>query len=216
MYKYLALGIIAIAGILAIPVTVDSQDEFKLYGYATLVLRDSVGQAVFQQLVHNSIGDGGENMMLAQIFNNGTASATFTATESDLIDALCVTTEASFVVVESRNAVKFNAADGTSGNNCETVAFSITNVDGVNQATTGVIQFNATASTGNIGTGETITGVGVCSDNGSTGENKIDAFNEGCNAVISGELDLLATFDTSDVTLSGAETVDITYTLALE
>lgn len=216
MYKYLALGIIAIAGILAIPVTVDSQDDSKLYGYATLVLRDAVGQAVFQQIIHNNIVDGGENYMLSQTFFNG--SGNFVNVAFDKIDALCVTTEVGFSASETINATTFNDANPTAGFNCEQTEFTITNIDSVNLATTGVIQFNASGSVVNIISGETITGVGVCSDNGQAAENVQEAFVAGCSTAAgsTNNAPLLAVFDTSDVTLTGTETVDITYTLTLE
>ena len=214
MYKYLALGIIAIAGIMAIPMSADSQDDSKMYGFATLVLRDAVGLAVFEQIIHNDVVAIGENYMLAQSFNNGTGNFVL---EIDTIDALCVTAKVGFVVEESETAADFFSEDALEEFTCETVAFTITSVSGVSTATTGAITFNATASTGNIATTDTITGIAVCSDKGAASDNKDDkeAFNTGCS-VISGAAPLIAVVNTADVTLAGSETVDITYTLTLE
>ena len=214
MYKYLALGIIAIAGILALPVTVDSQDDSKMYGYVTLVLRDSAGLAVFQQIIHNQLVDAGENFMLSQTFFNGTGN--FVSDKFNKIDALCVTTEANFAASETVNATTFNDANPTAGFNCVQLEFTITNIDSVNKATTGAIEFNATGNNPNIISGETITGIGVCSDNDQAIENNKDSFVAGCNVVAGNNAPLLAVVNTSDVTLSGSETVDITYTLTLE
>ena len=165
MFKYLALGIIAIAGIMAIPISQDSQDDSKMYGFVTLVLRDAAGLAVFEQIIHNDVVEVGENYMLAQSFSNGTGNF---VSEGDTIDALCVTAKSSFVVEESETAADFFSEDNiTSRFPCETVAFTITNVNGVNSATTGAIRFNATDTTGNIATGDTIKGIAVCSDKGA-------------------------------------------------
>ena len=198
MYKYLALGIIAIAGIMAIPMSVESQDDSKMYGFVTLVLRDAAGQAVFQQNIHNDLLNLGENYMLAQSFNNGTSSSTFISTELDLVDSICVTAESSFTVDETETAAQFNANDALTEFNCEAIIFTITG----NTATTGAITFNATASTGNIASGDTITGIGMCSDNGQTNEGKLDASNEGCGTTV-GDAPLIAEVNTSDVTLTG-------------
>ena len=61
MIKYVALGIIAIAGMLAIPVSEDSQDISKIYGFATLALKDTAGTVVFEQIIHNDLLNEGEN-----------------------------------------------------------------------------------------------------------------------------------------------------------
>jgi len=214
MYKYLALGIIAIAGIMAIPVSVETFDDSKMYGFATLVLRDAAGQAVFEQIIHNDIVAVGENYMLAQSFSNGTG--TFTA-EGDTIDALCVTAQGAFAVDEVETAATFFANDNLATYTCETVSFTIAQALGVNTATTGAITFNASGTNPNIGSGNTITGIGVCSDEGATSDNagELEAFNTGCS-VTANSSPLIAEVNTSDVTLTGAETVDITYTLTLE
>lgn len=214
MYKYLALGIIAIAGIMAIPISVDSQDESKVYGYVTLVLRDAGGQAMFEQIIHNDLIAIGENYMLNQSFNNGTGG--FIA-EGDRIDALCVTAKVGFAVNETNTAQTFGDQDNLQEFSCETVSFTIANNVGVNTATTGIVEFNATAVNGNIATGDTITGIGVCSDQGAASDNAgtLEAFNTRCSVTGSAS-PLIAEVDTSDVTLSGAETVDITYTMTLE
>ena len=211
MYKYVALGIIAIAGIMAIPVSVDSQDDSKMYGYATLVLRDAAGQAVFQQIIHNDLLNRGENYMLAQSFNNGTGG--FISTEADLVDSICVTSEGSFSVDETETAAQFNSNDNQSGFSCESVLFTIT-AEG-NTATTGAIQFNSSGTNPNIVSGQIITGIGICSDNGQTNEGRNDASNEGCGTS-AGDAPLIAEVNTSDVTLTDPETVEITYTLTLE
>jgi len=215
MYKYLALGIIAIAGIMAIPMSLETQDESKVYGYITMALRDGAGQALFEQIIHNDLIANGENYMLAQSFFNGTSGF---VVEADRVDALCVTAKSGFAVNETNTAQTFFAQSTLADTfSCETVNFTIANNGGVNTATTGAITFNATASTGNIASSNTITGIGICSDKGATSDNAsvLEAFKTGCSTN-SGAPPLIAEVNTADVTLSGAETVDITYTMTLE
>ena len=152
--------------------------------------------------------------MLAQSFSNGTGG--FVA-QGDTIDAICVTAKVGFAVNETNTAQTFGNQDNLQEFSCETVSFTIANAVGVNTATTGIVEFNATVTTGNIASGDTITGIGVCSDQAASSDNAgtLEAFNTRCS-VTGTASPLIAEVNTSDVTLSGAETVDITYTMTLE
>ena len=91
------------------------------------------------------------------------------------------------------------------------------NLAGVSTAVTGATTFNETTTTGSVATGDTITGIGICSDKGSLADNQgvLNAFDTGC-ATGAGSPPLIAAVDTSDITLNADETVTITYTLTLE
>jgi len=211
MYTHIGLGIIALAAIMVLPISEDLVDESKIYGYVTLAVHDVTGNTLFEQIIHNNLINTGENFMLGMTFRNGSLPIT---TDSNLIDTICVSLDAPFLFPEEIIASTFNTDANSAGNvNCKSVPGTLgDSVTILNDAATiNTLTFNATGTVQNIAADATITGIGICSNEG---DETNDAF-EGC-AVAAGDAPLLAVVDTADVTLGASDTVDITYTLTLE
>lgn len=217
MYTHIGLGIVALAAIMVLPISEDSVSDSQMYGFATIALNDATGNTVFEQVVHNIIVADGESFMLAQTFNNGSGNF---VPEVDLIDTICVTMQGSFAESDAETATSFNAnSDNDTQLNCIPIArgtgsepFTITNVGGVNTATSFTETFNATGTGQHVDADSVITGIGICSSEAQSATD--DAFQD-CS-VGAGDAPLLAVFNTADVTLGTDDTVDITYTLTLE
>ena len=136
--------------------------------------------------------DDGEKEILEQVFADGSITATV---DNVQIRSMCVATGTE-LTTESDNAVAFVSANGLGGaeTNCIEADFTI-NSDGTADSAANVF----TAGVHVVST-SVISSIGMCS--GEAGSNP----HAGCSGV------LFAVVDTSDVTLTGSESVTITYT----
>lgn len=60
MLKFLGYGLIFLAVLMVVPVTISVQSDLpKMYGIATVVLKDSTGNILFENVIHNQVVDTG-------------------------------------------------------------------------------------------------------------------------------------------------------------
>jgi len=203
MYKYIGLGLFGIFFMMLIPSSIVGQiDDPRLgmYGHATLVQHDAEGNEVFTQTVHNRLADTGEIFMLQSSFSEGTS----TGIDSNAIGAICITNAGAVSVSESATAQGFaddNNISGAGINSCITDnAVDITTV--TSQATIGPLTFQSGT---HIKVGDTVKGIGICQS--ASDDSK---FRSCTKTGI-----LFAVLTTSDVTLTGTESVQITYNFDL-
>jgi len=205
MLKFIGFGLIFLAFIMILPATNSNtqSDLPKMYGIATVVLKDSTGNILLENIIHNQVVDVGTAFMLDQTFGDGNVAVA----DASQVDTMCVTNAltpfGSTPAGDGETAAGFNIENGLGGSNC-----------------IGAIVFTTAATTGNSGTrtfsagthfiaGTTVGGIGICGDNGVA-----SPFND-CSVAV-GDAPLLAVFDTTDVTVNLGESVDITYTLTLD
>ncbi|HLC24683.1 MAG TPA: hypothetical protein VJJ25_03535 [Nitrosopumilaceae archaeon] len=201
MLKFLGFGLIFLAFIMLLPANSNVQsDSLKMYGIATLVLRDSTGEMLFENVIHNLVVDSGTAYMLEQTFGDGSTEVS----DADQVDTVCVTDALTpdGATDDAETADDFNTENNLTPDNC------IGNISFIllpNSATTGALTFEAGT---HFPDGTEIGGIGVCG-NGAQG-----LLPDGCDTT-AGQAPLLAVVDTTDVTVNSGETVDITYTLEL-
>ena len=203
MLKFLGLGLIFVAVIMLVPaVNYNIQSDLpKMYGIATIVLKDSSGNTLFENVIHNQVVDTGTTFMLDQTFGDGNTAVA----DASQVDTMCVTDASApnGATSDAETAALFNAENGLTGNNC-----------------IGAISFTTASTTAGSGTrtfsagthfpaGTVVGGIGICGDNGAA-----SPFND-CS-VAAGDAPLLAVVNTTDVTVNTGESVDITYTLTLD
>ena len=206
MLKFIGFGLIFLAFIMVLPATSSNTqtDLPKMYGIATIVLKDSTGNILFENEIHNQVVDVGTTYMLDQTFGDGNTAIS----DASQVDAICVTDA----------VTPFGSTVGGDG---ETAAgFNTENTLGPDPNCIGGIVFTTNPTTATSGTrtfsagthfpaGTTIGGIGICGDNGAGG-NFLD-----CSEAV-GDAPLLAVFNTAEVTVNTGESVDITYTLTLD
>ena len=192
MYKYIGASLMGLFIFMMFPsdIQTDSQEGIQMYGAATLDYQDESGNSMFTQTVHNQLFDAGEAYILTQIFKDGVA-ATADATQ---IGAVCVA-QGTAPTAETDDAAAFATANTISAVDTNCIEANFT----VNADETADSAANVFSSGTHVTSGDTVNFIGVCSAEGSTPQ-----------AVCSGTL--FAVVDTSDVTLSGTESVTITYT----
>jgi len=192
MYKYIGAGLMGLFVFMMFPsgIQADSQEGIQMYGAATLDYQDESGNSIFTQTVHNQLFDAGETYILEQTFLDGTADDI----DADQIGAVCVA-QGTAPTDETADATAFATANTISGvdTNCIEANFTINADETADSAP------NVFSSGTHVTSGDTVNFIGVCSAEGSSPQ-----------AVCSGTL--FAVVDTSDVTLSGTESVTITYT----
>ncbi|MGH9998902.1 MAG: hypothetical protein ACRD90_03450 [Nitrosopumilaceae archaeon] len=204
MLKFLGISLIFLAFIMILPVSNSNtqSDLPKMYGIATVLLKDSTGNILFENVIHNQVVDTGTGYMLDQTFGDGTA----VLSDANQVDTMCVTDFATpdGATNDAETAADFNAENGLNiSNNC-----------------IGAISFTTASTTAGSGTrtfsaathfpaGTVVGGIGICGDNGTA-----SPFNNCSEAA--GDAPLLAVVDTTNVTVNAGESVDITYTLTLD
>jgi len=205
MYKFLGIGLLCLLNLMIIPVATPvpgvESDSIKMYGIATIVLKDSTGNILLENVIHNQVVDVGTTFMLDQTFGDGNVAVA----DASQADTMCVTDALApnGSTDDAETAALFNTENGLVGNNC-----------------IGAIVFTTAATTGNSGTttfsagthfpaGTVVGGIGICGDNGVG-----SPFND-CS-VAAGDAPLLSVVDTTNVTVNAGESVDITYTLTLD
>ncbi len=210
MLKIAAFGLLGFLVLLILPANADEQTPSFLYGAATIVAYDALGNEIFAQTVHNQLFDQGEDFLIDQGFTDLGGLATV---DNVQIGAICLSADATPTTLETDTNTTFNtdhdAADNvgaTAGTQtCVTDGVSTGGVTSASQVVTlGPLTFTASAAdNANWFAGDTVTNIGVC-DASAT-----DADIRGCTTT------LFAVVDTSDVTLADTETVDVTYTFDL-
>jgi len=163
MIRIVGLAALGLLVFLLIPVQSETQsDDLKLYGYATMTLRDTEGNNIFLQIVHNQLVDQGETLILNQTFNDADADIT---TNNQQIGSICITSNMSSVN-ETDTAISFNSTNVLGGAyNCIfDTAVDISTTQG-----TAVVAPVAFAADGiNVLNGETIRGIGICTAGAGT------------------------------------------------
>jgi len=195
MYKYIGMGLFGLFIMMVLPSGMDNINEpGKFYGAAHLLVKDTAGNEVFSQTVHNRLLDTGENFINSQVFTDGNAVA-----DSAQMSAICVSDQNS--VAETDTALSITTANLLTGNNhCHPTA-PVVNIDG-----TVVLGPEIFTGGDDISAGEIINSIAICSNN--AGGNYTN-----CNAAANPLA--FAAIVTSAVQLGNTETVDITYTFDL-
>ena len=199
MYGYIGAGLMGLFILMVLPAGMDNiQEDGKFYGAANLLVRDASGNELFTQTVHNRLLDTGENYIVNQTFVGGPTLGL----DNSQMSAICVTNVTT--VSETDTAATFSRPlmnlNGT--NHC---LVSTPNLVGDGQVILGPLQFTGGA---NIGPGETIRSIAICSNNDDAG-NYPDCDDGGSNPIA------FAAIVTSSVQLGATETVDVTYTFDL-
>jgi hypothetical protein len=203
MLRVIGFGLVFIASIMIIPATTVVQSDLpKMYGIATVVLKDTTGNIIFENVIHNQVVDSGTGYMLDQTFGDGGTDVV----NADQVDTVCVTNASApaGATDDTATATSFNTENTLTSTNC-----------------IGSISFTTAATTAGSGTqtfsagthfpaGTVVGGIGVCG-NGAQGAGP---FND-CDTTAS-QAPLLAVVDTTNVTVNTGESVDITYTLTLD
>ena len=207
MYKFIGLAMMGVFVMMIIPGNFDAvQGENNLmYGMATMVKSDSLGNELFQQSIHNQLTDEGEEFILQAIFDDGTSIVTDVAQ----IGTICVSdqTASNAAANELLNSTAFDTANGFTDSNCKQQSVGTVGITG-SIATIGSLTFVAGGV--NIANGETISSIGICQNEDGNDTDYANCQNGGPGVGI-----LLAVVNVTPTTLALGETVDITYTFSL-
>lgn len=197
MYKYLGIGLLGIFTMMLIPAQgQDVPAGFNFYGIANLVVHDAYGNELLRHTTHNVVVNDGEEFVIDQVFNEGTAPVAAGAT----IGSMCITGIVAFAPVEGTTAATLDgSAVIATATRCHNVAF-VDQTGGVVDNTAAPETFTTTDS----GVGVPITGIGICQNNVATFLN-CDFTGGGANILFA------AVALSPTVTLSAGETVDIDY-----
>jgi len=202
MLKFIGFALIFLAFLMILPTTNSNtqSDLPKMYGIATIVLKDSTGNILFENVIHNEVVNTGTDFMLDQAFRDTSTDTS----DGNQVDTMCVTNAVAVDTSNTATATSFNSDNLLTSTNC-----------------IGNIVFSRTDTTANSGTqifSETthfpadtvVTGIGICGN---------DTFGAGpfldCK-IAANQAPLLAVFDTTNVTVGAGESVDITYELTLD
>ena len=218
MYKFIGLAMMGVFVMMIIPGNFDAvQGENNLmYGMATMVKNDSLGNEVFQQSVHNQLAIQGEAVILESVFKDtGSLNG---VDDANGIGAICVT-DATIAVADAATdaltAVTFDTANtldtpGTSDVCEEDVAgATITSSVGDSSAT---LVVTIASDADNVANGAVITGIGICQIDTDSADTFYGSSGAGCAAGGVGTSGILfAAISVTSTTLNTGETVDITY-----
>ena len=203
MLKFLGIALIILAAIMIIPATTGVQSDLpKMYGIATVVLKDSTGNILFENVIHNQVVDTGTTYMLDQTFGDGGTDVA----DANQVDTICVTNAAApaGATDDTATAASFNTENTLTSNNCKG---SISFTTAATTAGSGTQTFSATT---HFPAGTVVGGIGICG-NGANGAGPFADCDTTAN-----QAPLLAVVDTTNVTVNTGESVDITYTLTLD
>jgi len=172
-----------------------------MYGMAEIVQKDSMGNEVFAQTVHNQLTTEGEKYLIHQVFDT---ASNFNSTAANRIGAICITNiQASDLDTDVKEeALKDTDLENDLSNAAHCLVDTVVDDSTDSTGVIGPLTFQAGT---HLAADETITAIGICGGNGGTSPyDQCDdaADNPGLFAVV----------NTADVTLSGTDTVDITYT----
>ena len=116
MLKFLGIALIILAAIMIIPATTGVQSDLpKMYGIATVVLKDSTGNILFENVIHNQVVDTGTTYMLDQTFGDGGTDVA----DANQVDTICVTNAAApaGATDDTATAASFNTENTLTSNN---------------------------------------------------------------------------------------------------
>ena len=194
MMKIVGFGLLGLFALMVLPPTIADETNPMFYGTATMVLADPDGNPLLTQTVHNRITDEGENYIVRQVFDVGTAGNG----DQDRVGAICIIENSDSVFSESATDATVNNLTPGAGNICHaTLAMSNTGStsDSEGEVFTAGTDFSA---------GETISGILICGKNSD--DNDFATCATPTNSVA------LAAIDLANVTVSGTDTITITYT----
>ncbi len=195
MLKVIGFGLLGLFVVMIFPSTMtDVVTEPIFYGTANIVLADSDGNALMKQTVHNRITNEGETYLINQVFDTGVAQQT----ENSRIGAICIyETSDSNIVEGTVNSLANNLVDA-GGTFCHVTQ------DITNSAQTAVTDAEVFTSGVDFDPNETISAILICAKNAG------DANFQNCSDAA--QPIALAALIITNVTVSGSDTVTITYT----
>ncbi|ABK77615.1 hypothetical protein CENSYa_0983 [Cenarchaeum symbiosum A] len=178
----------------------------QMFGMAELVHRDGDGEILGSSSVHNQLVDGGEELILNTIFNTTLGGDARAVPLDNRIDTICIsTTDGSQIGTEAGDPLdrdSFESPARPSG-----AAACLQDTDGVTAAGDGLAiigPITYTAGT-DFNAGEQISTILVCAEvQGNTNYGECSFLGP-----------LFAAVDVTDVTPTGTDTVDVTYTFNL-
>jgi len=196
MLKMIGSGLLGLFVLMIFPSTMtDVSTEPMFYGTANIVLADSDGNALMKQTVHNRITDEGETYLIDQVFDTGVAQVA----DQNRIGAICIYETSDGNIVEGTVNGLANGLTDVSGTFChQTLAMS-------NSAQTSVTDPQVFTSGVDFTAGETISAILICAKNGD--DNNFANCSTPAGAAVA-----LAALIITNVTVTGSDTVTITYT----
>lgn len=193
MLKIVGFGLLGLFALMVLPSGVSDQVNPMFYGTADMVLADSEGNVLLTQTVHNRITNEGETFIIDQVFD----TADTVLIGSDRVGLVCIIENLDSSFSETATAsLAPNLAGG--GDTCH----QVTDVNDGTQSKAILAPAAFTAGT-DFTAGQTISGILICLKNGDTDQTACDS---GANGVA------LAALDLANVTVSGTDTITITYT----
>jgi len=195
MLKVLGFGLLGLFVLMIFPSTMtDVATEPMFYGTANVVLADSDGNALMKQIVHNRITDEGETFLINQVFDTATALAA----DNNRIGAICIYETSDANIVEGTVNGLANNLNVQTGDICHATA-TMSNSGSISTTAAEVfisgVDFTA---------GETISAILICAKNGDN--NDFAACSTPASAAVA-----MAALIITNVTVSGSDTVTITY-----
>jgi len=203
LYKYVGIGLLALFAIIAIPVTTNAEsNDPKMYGMTFLSLKDSTGNVLFENIVHNEVLNRGTRYMFDMTFEQ--AAPTTSSSNRELVNAICVTNKPGFAVNDGDSPGGFNSGDTI------TLARCISNFDFTITANSADSSSQFFEAGTHMDVGSTITGIGVCQVpfNGSP-NTALD-----CNTAESSVM--FAEIDTPDTLINTNNELEVRYILNLD
>lgn len=194
MLKIVGFGLLGLFALMVLPPTIADETNPMFYGTATMVLADPEGNPLLTQTVHNRITDQGEERIIDQVFDTADAAVTDNARAG----AICIIENSDSVFSETATDTTVNNLGGGT-NHCHATV-DITD-GGSSTAVTDAEVFTAGTD---FTAGQTISGILVCLKNAG------DADFAECSTPVTSAA--IAALDLTNVTVSGTDTITITYT----
>jgi len=194
MLKVIGFGLLGLFVVMIFPSTITDGANSMFYGTANVVLSDPDGNILMTQTVHNLITDQGEKFLIDQVFDTTTAEAS----GDRRIGSICISGAADSAFSETTVDTLATGLTNPSGNHCHTT------LDMSNTASTSVTAAEIFIAGVDFGAGETISGILICQKN----NDNLD-FTD-CNTPTPSIA--FAALDLNNVTVSGSDTITITYT----
>jgi len=195
MLKVIGFGLLGLFVVMIFPSTITDGANPMFYGTASMVLADSDGNVLLTNTVHNRITDEGETFIIDQVFDTAATAQTGNAR----VGAVCISGAIDSAFAETTVASLATGLTNPSGNHCKSTAVVGT---GTSTAITDAEVFTAGTD---FGAGETISGILICLK-GDQGDADFAECNTPTPAVA------LAALDFVNATVSGTDTITITYT----
>ncbi len=195
MLKVIGSGLLGLFVLMIFPSTMtDVVTEPIFYGTANVVLADSDGNALMKQTVHNRITDEGETYLIDQVFDTGVAQVA----DQNRIGAICIYETSDANIVEGTVNGLANGLTSQGGDFCH-VTTAMSNSGSI--STTDAEVFTSGID---FTSGDTISAILICAKNG-------DDLNFAACSTPGGAAVAMAALIISNVTVSGSDTVTITY-----